>query len=84
MRQSILWYVCHVLATLTGIDFNDLRIENQNRTLLDSSYLFDKYKRGTTLESISKLVSGKRLTFASHNMRYQLMSELDIRKVLEC
>ena len=53
--QSILWDVCHVLAKLTGIDFNDLRIEDQNRTLLIYSYLFDKYKRRTTLESISKL-----------------------------
>ena len=44
-----------MLAKLTGTDFNELRIEAQNRTLLDYSYLFDKYKRGTTLESISKL-----------------------------
>ena len=53
--QSILWDLCHVLAKLTGIDFNDLRTEDQNRTLLDYSYLFDKYKRRTTLESFSKL-----------------------------
>ena len=52
VRQSIMW---HVLAKLTGMDFNHLRIEDQNRTLLDYSYLFDKYKRGATLESISKL-----------------------------
>ena len=55
LRPSIMWHVCHVLAKLTGIDFNELRNEDQNRTLLDYSYLFDKYKRGTTLEAISKL-----------------------------
>ena len=53
--QSILWDVCQVLAKLPGIDFNDLRIEDQNRTLQAYSYLFDKYKRRTTLEFISKL-----------------------------
>ena len=31
------------------MDFNDLRIEYQN---LAYSYLFDKYKRGTTLELV--------------------------------
>ena len=44
-----------MLANLTGIDFNDLRIEDQNRTLLDYFYLSDNYKRRTTLESISQL-----------------------------
>ena len=44
-----------MLAKLTGIDFNDRRIEDQNRALLDYSYLFDIYKRRATLESISKL-----------------------------
>ena len=55
VRQSILWHIRHVLAKLTGIDFNEVSIEDQNRTFLDSSYLFDKYKRGTTLEDICKL-----------------------------
>ena len=55
VRQSILWHIRHVLVKLTGIDFNEERIEDRNRTLLDYSYLFDKHKRGTTLEAICKL-----------------------------
>ena len=41
------------------MDFNDLRIEYQNRTFLAYSYLFDKYKRGTTLELVELFMSQK-------------------------
>ena len=46
------------MSRVSKIDWNRLhrsKIEDQNRTLLDYFYLFDKYKRRTTLESISKL-----------------------------
>ena len=81
MRQSITEDICRVLTELTRIDFNDLSIENQTRILLDCSYLFDKHKGRTRIEITSKTeFQCKRLTFALHGMRYQLLSKLETRK----
>ena len=73
--------ICHVLTELTRIDFNDLSVGNQTRILQDCSYLFDKHKGRTRIELISKIeFPCKRLTFALHGFRYQLLSKLETRK----
>ena len=82
VRQSILGDLCHVLLRSTGRNFNQLCTEDKLRGLIDCSFLLEKhYKNKARVECISNVdFHCKRLIFALHSTRYQILSKLETRK----
>ena len=64
-----------MLTKLICIDFNDLRNEDQNRTLLGYSYLFDKKKPGAAAR-LEACPLGKRPRVRSPCPAHLVMSKI--------